>query len=91
LRNFTIGTHRVARDRIDLIRTWRVNADKDIKAFESLKFYMVEAFRFDWSEEALVVGGICRRMQASRMKRCESQAFWLVAYPSKGQANSLAS
>jgi hypothetical protein len=49
-----------------------------------LKFELGEAFQFDWSEEGLVVGGICRRMQVSHLKLCASRAFWLVAYPSQG-------
>ena len=68
----------------DYIRAWRANEGKDIKAFVPLKFELGEAFQFDWSEEALVVGGIYRRMQVSHMKLCSSRAFWLVAYPSQG-------
>jgi transposase len=68
----------------DFIRTWRVGAGKDIKAFVPLKFDLGEAFQFDWSEEGMVVGGIYHRMQVSHMKLCASRAFWLVAYPSQG-------
>ena len=68
----------------DFIRAWRANAGKDIKAFVPLTFDLGEAFQFDWSEEGLVVGGIYRRMQVSRMLLCASRAFWLVAYPSQG-------
>ena len=68
----------------DFIRAWRANAGKVIKAFVPLKFDLGEAFQFDWSEEGLVVGGIYRRMQVSRMLLCASRAFWLVAYPSQG-------
>ena len=49
-----------------------------------LTFELGEAFQFDWSEEALVVGGIYRRLQVSHLKLCASRAFWLVAYPSQG-------
>ena len=52
----------------DFIRAWRDNAGKDVKAFVPLRFELGEAFQFDWSEEALVVGGIYRRMQDSHMK-----------------------
>lgn len=46
---------------------------------------MGEAFQFDWSEEGLLIGGLFRRIQVSRMKLCASRAFWLVAYPSQGR------
>ena len=68
----------------DFIRAWRASAGKEIKAFVPLKFELGEAFQFDWSEEALVVGGIYHCMQVSHMKLCASRAFWLVAYPSQG-------
>lgn len=54
------------------------------RAFVPLSFEHGEAFQFDWSEEALVVGGIYRRMQVSHLKLCASLAFCLVAYPSQG-------
>ena len=68
----------------DFIRAWRASAGKQIKAFVPLKFELGEAFQFDWSEEALVIGGIYRKMQVSHLKLCASRAFWLVAYPSQG-------
>ncbi len=49
-----------------------------------LAFELGEAFQFDWSEEALVIGGIYRKLQVSHMKLCASRAFFLVAYPSQG-------
>ena len=55
-----------------------------VRAFVPLAFEVGEAFQFDWSEEALVIGGIYRRLQVSHMKLCASRAFWLVAYPSQG-------
>ena len=39
---------------------------------------------YDWSEEALVIGGIYRKLQVAHMKLCASRAFFLVAYPSQG-------
>jgi transposase len=70
----------------DFIREWRVRRDGagTTRAFVPLTFAMGEAFQFDWSEEALVVGGIYRKLQVSHMKLCASRAFWLVAYPSQG-------
>jgi transposase len=70
----------------DFIRTWQDKQGKLIsaQAFVPLTFAPGEAFQFDWSEEALVIGGIYRRMQVSHMKLCASRAFWLVAYPSQG-------
>jgi hypothetical protein len=41
----------------DFIRAWRASSGKGVKAFVPLKFDLGEAFQFDWSEEALVVGG----------------------------------
>lgn len=70
----------------DFIREWRSQRDGAGvgKAFVPLAFEMGEAFQFDWSEEALVIGGIYRRLQVAHMKLCASRAFWLVAYPSQG-------
>ena len=70
----------------DFMRAWQSKQGKLIsaQAFVPLKFAPGEAFQFDWSEEALVIGGIYRRMQVSHMKLCASRAFWLVAYPSQG-------
>jgi transposase len=68
----------------DFIRAWRAGAGQSIAthAFVPLAFALGEAFQFDWSEEALVVGGVYRRLQVAQMKLCASRAFWLVAYPS---------
>ena len=65
------------------IRHWRGREGRAPHAFVPLTFALGEAFQFDWSEEALVVGGIYRRMQVSHLKLCASGAFWLVAYPSQ--------
>jgi len=68
------------------IRRWHLGSGKAgaSRAFVPLKFELGEAFQFDWSEEALVVGGIYRRLQVAHLKLCASRAFWLVAYPSQG-------
>ncbi len=70
----------------DFIRAWRRSkAGVAVgKAFVPLTFELGEAFQFDWSEEALVIGGIYRKLQVAHMKLCASRAFWLVAYPSQG-------
>jgi transposase len=70
----------------DFVRRWRLGSGKGAagRAFVPLKFELGEAFQFDWSEEALVVGGIYRRLQVAHLKLCASRAFWLVAYPSQG-------
>ena len=70
----------------DFIREWRARRDGagTAGAFVPLAFEMGEAFQFDWSEEALVIGGIYRKLQVSHMKLCASRAFWLVAYPGQG-------
>ena len=70
----------------DYIRAWRQNAGQGAcaNAFVPLSFELGEAFQFDWSEEALVVGGLYCRLQVAHMKLCASRAFWLVAYPSQG-------
>jgi hypothetical protein len=48
----------------DFIRKLHLDAaSKAIKAFVSLSFALGEAFQFDWSEEALVIGGIYRRLR----------------------------
>src|SRR5262245_50309676 len=67
------------------IRRWRSDRGRALAgAFVPLHFEWGEAFQFDWSEEALVVGGIYRRLQVAHAKLCASRAFWLVAYPSQG-------
>ncbi len=69
------------------VRVWRAAAGAVTarSAYVPLKFEWGEAFQFDWSEEALVIGGIWRKkIQLAHMKLCASRAFWLVAYPSQG-------
>ncbi|VTU31314.1 Transposase [Variovorax sp. SRS16] len=70
----------------DFIREWRAQQGGVAvgKAFVPLAFELGEAFQFDWSDEALVIGGIYRKLQVAHMKLCASRAFWLVAYPSQG-------
>ena len=69
----------------DFIRDWRIEQGgvANGKAFVPLAFELGEAFQFDWSEEGIVIGGICRKLQVAHMKLCASRAFWLVAYPSQ--------
>ena len=52
-------------------------------AYVPLKFELGEAFQFDWSEETIMIGGICRKIQAAHTKLCASRAFMLSAYPSQ--------
>ena len=52
-------------------------------AYVPLKFELGEAFQFDWSEEALMIGGIYRKIQAAHTKLCASRAFMLSAYPAQ--------
>jgi transposase len=63
----------------DFIRAWRegVGQALGMTAFVPLAFEFGEAFRFDWSEEGLVIGGMYRRVQLAHMKLCASRAFWL--------------
>jgi transposase len=69
----------------DFVRAWREQSSQSPgKAFVPLSFELGEAFQFDWSDEALVVGGVFYNMQVSHLKLCASRAFWLVAYPSQG-------
>ena len=68
----------------EYIRRWRAEGSRSLKAaFVPLRFELGEAFQFDWSEEALVVGGVYRKLQVAHMKLCASRAFLLVAYPSQ--------
>jgi len=69
----------------DYIRAWHKAGigDAGKQAFVPLKFQWGEAFQFDWSEESLVIGGLCRRLQVAHIKLCASRAFLLVAYPSQ--------
>jgi transposase len=70
----------------DFIRHWREKAGANVptQAFVPLKFELGDAFQFDWSEEALVIGGIWRKLLVAHTKLCASRAFVLVAYPSQG-------
>jgi len=70
----------------DFIRQWRAGEGQKLaaKAYVPLSFELGEAYQFDWSEEALVIGGVYRKVQLAHMKLCASRAFWLVAYPSQG-------
>ena len=70
----------------DFVRAWRQGEGQavNVTAFLQLNFGLREAFKFGWSKEGLVVGGIYCRMQVSHLKLCASRAFWLVAYPSQG-------
>jgi transposase len=69
----------------DFVRAWREkSATSPLKAFVPLNFELGEAFQFDWSDEALMVGGVFYKVQVAHLKLCASRAFWLVAYPSQG-------
>jgi transposase len=54
----------------DFIRAWRQGEGHGVvvNAFIPLAFELGEAYPCDWSEEGLVVGGICSRAQVSHMK-----------------------
>ena len=69
----------------DFVRRWRdkSGANAPTRAFVPLKFELGEAFQFDWSEEALVIGGVWRKLLVAHTKLCASRAFVLVAYPSQ--------
>ncbi len=70
----------------DFVRHWRERAGNAVaaRAFVPLKFELGEAFQFDWSEEALVLGGVWRKLMVAHMLLCASRAFVLVAYPGQG-------
>jgi transposase len=70
----------------DYIREWRASQGGVVAgdAYVPLSFALGEAFQFDWSEEALVIGGQYLRLQVAHLKLCASRAFWLVAYPGQG-------
>ena len=70
----------------DYIRQWRAEQGGagSGDAYVPLSFALGEAFQFDWSEEALVLGGQYQRLQVAHLKLCASRAFWLVAYPGQG-------
>lgn len=65
------------------VRLWRARggATGTPSAFVPLRFALGEAFQFDWSEEAIVLGGIHRKLQLAHTMLCASRAFWLTAYP----------
>ena len=54
-------------------------------AFVPLKFGPGEAFRFDWSDEQLLIGGLMRRVQLSHLKLCASRAFFLEEFGTCGR------
>lgn len=66
------------------IRHWRTQGgETKPRAFVPLRFELGEAFQFDWSEEALVVGGVWRKIMAAHLKLCASRVFVVQAYPSQ--------
>lgn len=66
------------------IRKWHEQSQTASKsAFVPLHFALGEAFQFDWSEEALVIGGTHRKILAAHTKLCASRAFMISAYPSQ--------
>ena len=73
----------------DFIRAWRANAGQSVKAFVPLKFDLGEAFQFDWSEEGLVIGGIYRRMQVSRMLSVRQSCFLAGGLPQPGPRDAV--
>jgi len=78
---FTGSYTRVA----EFVRSWRnqSSAANTKSAFVPLHFALGEAFQFDWSEEALVIGGIHRKILAAHTKLCASRAFMICAYPTQ--------
>jgi transposase len=70
----------------EFVRDWHAAAGvaASRKAFVPLVFALGEAFQFDWSEEAIVIGGLYRRIQLAHLKLCASRAFVVIAYPSQG-------
>ena len=71
----------------DFVRTLRQGEGQSVstKAFVPLVFELGGAFQFDWSEEGLLIGGICYRMQVSHLELGASRAYWLVDNPGRGQ------
>ncbi|MCA8917204.1 MAG: IS21 family transposase [Planctomycetes bacterium] len=68
----------------EYVRRWREVGGKSANAaFVPLHFAFGEAFQFDWSEEALVIGGFHRKVLAAHTKLCASRAFHLSAYPTQ--------
>ncbi|AYH41791.1 IS21 family transposase [Azoarcus sp. DN11] len=68
----------------EYVRRWREAGGKPAKSsFIPLKFEFGEAFQFDWSEEALVIGGFHRKVLLAHTKLCASRAFMLAAYPTQ--------
>lgn len=69
----------------EFVRHWRTqsSAASTKSAFVPLQFALGEAFQFDWSEEALVIGGIHHKILAAHTKLCASRAFMICAYPTQ--------
>ena len=75
----------------DFIRQWKLGEGERAatQAYVPLAFELGEAYQFDWSEEALVIGGVYRKVQLAHMKLCASRAFWLVGIPVRPTGCSL--
>ena len=67
------------------VRNWRngLISGSGKSSFVLLKFQLVEAFQFDWSEESLIIDGIHRKIQVAHTKLCASRAFYLSTYPTQ--------
>jgi hypothetical protein len=46
-----------------------------VKGYVPLYFELGEAFKFDWSEEHLLIGGVWRKIMVAHLKLCASRAF----------------
>ncbi len=67
-------------------RAWRRGEQERLRTagrgtFVPLTFAAGEAFQFDWSEDAAVIGGERVKLQIAQFKLCHSRAFLLRAYP----------
>ncbi|HET6907545.1 MAG TPA: IS21 family transposase, partial [Rhodanobacteraceae bacterium] len=67
-------------------RDWRRGEQERLRTagrgtFVPLAFAPGEAFQFDWSEDAAVIGGERIKLQIAQFKLCHSRAFLLRAYP----------
>jgi transposase len=63
------------------IKDWKEEQRTKKNAFVPLMFGKAEAFQFDWSEEAVEVGGRLRKVSVAQVRLCYSRMRFCMAFP----------
>src|SRR5699024_4839826 len=67
-------------------RRWREKRTTGVAhAFVPLSFAPGEAYRFDWSHEYVLMGGVTTKVKVAHLRLCHSRMPFLIAYPRETQ------